>query len=297
MFIAELSALAAAFCWSVGGLFSTTPARTLGTIRFNRLRLIIVFFMLLAMSLTTGGWQTLDAHSIWILLLSSIIGIFLGDGLLFAALKRLGPRRTGILFTTNAPFSVIIGYFFLDEVLPLKTITGCSLIMIGVFLAIFYGTKATQKHAFEKIHGSISSGILFGILSALCQAISVTIARPTMAAGVDAVAASALRVGAAALAFTIFHYLSRLKNDHQVAPLTRRLLYQTATSGLIGMALGMTCMLFALTRGAAGLVSTLSATSPIFILPILWIVTKERPAPGAWAGAFITVIGMSFIFS
>ena len=118
-----------------------------------------------------------------------------------------------------------------------------------------------------------------------------------MATGVDAVAASALRVGAAALAFTIFHHFIRPKNNQLVAPLTRRLLYQTATSGLIGMALGMTFLLFALTRGAAGLVSTLSATSPIFILPILWIVTKEKPEPGAWIGAFITIIGMICIFN
>lgn len=297
MYVAELSALAAALCWSIGGLFSTTPARTLGTIRFNRLRLIIVFFMLLAMSVGSEGWQTLDAHSIWILLLSSIIGVFLGDGLLYACLKRLGPRRTGILFTTNAPFSVVIGYFFLDEVLPLKTIAGCVLIMIGVFLAISYGTQSTQKHSFEKIQGSIKSGILCGVLSALCQSISVIIARPIMASGVDAVAASALRVGAAALAFTLFHHLFRPKNNQQVAPLTRRLVLQTATSGLIGMALGMTFLLFALTQGAAGLVSTLSATSPIFILPVLWIVTKERPAPGAWIGAFAAVIGMACIFN
>jgi len=55
-------------------------------------------------------------------------------------------------------------------------------------------------------------------------------------------------------------------------------------------------LLFALAHGPAGLVSTLSATSPVLILPILWIATKERPAPGAWIGAFLAVIGMACIF-
>lgn len=296
MYIAEFSALAAALCWSVGGLFSTTPARTLGAIRFNRIRLCFVFLMLLAASFITSGWETLDAHAIRILLLSSMIGLFLGDTLLFATLKRLGPRRTGILFTTNAPFSVVIGYFFLHEILPLKTIVGCFLIMMGVVLAIFYGTRSTQKHAFEKIQGSIATGILFGLLSALCQSISVIIARPIMASGVDAVAASALRVGASALALILFQYFNRAKIKQPVVPLTGRLICQTAISGLVGMALGMTFLLFALTRGEAGLVSTLSATSPIFILPILWIATREKPAAGAWAGAFFAVIGVACIF-
>lgn len=296
MYIAEFSALAAALCWSLGGLLSTTPARTLGAVRFNRLRLIIVSLTLIAMSLGRGGWQTLNSQAIWVLILSSIIGIFIGDTLLFATLKRLGPRRTGILFTTNAPFAVIIGYFFLDEILPFMTVIGCLLIMAGVFLAVIYGTKGHQKHPFEMIEGSIRAGVIFGLLSALCQAISVIIARPIMTTGVDALSASALRVVISALAIITFQFLKRPKDSHPVKPLTAMLFIQTGLSGILGMALGMTFLLFALTEGEAGLVSTLSATSPIFILPILWVVTREKPAPGAWIGAILAVFGVACIF-
>ena len=96
MYLAELSALAAALCWSFGGLISTTPTRQLGAVRFNRIRLIIVFFMLLFYSVVAGGWATIDFYSCWVLVLSSLIGIFLGDTFLFATLKRLGPRRNAI---------------------------------------------------------------------------------------------------------------------------------------------------------------------------------------------------------
>jgi drug/metabolite transporter (DMT)-like permease len=296
MYIAECSALAAALCWSFGGLLSTTPARTLGAVRFNRLRLIIVSLLLITMSFGTGGWRTLDLHSIMVLILSAMIGVFIGDTLLFATLKRLGPRRTGILFTTNAPFTVIIGYYSLGEVLPFTTVLGCFLIMVGVLLAVFYGTRSSQKHTFEEVQGSINVGIIFGLLSALCQSVSVIIARPIMASGVDAVAASALRVGTSALALIVVYYLHRGRDSHAAVPLTRKLIWQTGLSGIVGMALGMTFLLFALTRRAAGLVSTLSATSPIFILPILWIATRERPASGAWVGAFLAVIGVACIF-
>lgn len=296
MYIAECAALAAALCWSFGGLVSTTPTRALGSIRFNRLRLCIVTLMLMAVSICTGGWRTIDAHSASILILSAMIGIFLGDTLLFATLKRLGPRRNVILFTANAPFTVIIGYFFLKEVLPLTTIIGCFLIVVGVLLAIFFGNTSRQSHAFEEVHGSLSAGITFGLLSALCQAVSVIIARPIMIAGVDPVSASALRVGTAALALSIVCILKPNRPGKQTAPLTSKLIWQTGLSGLIGMGLGMTFLLFALAHGEAGLVSTISATSPIFILPILWIVTRERPAFGAWVGAFLAIAGMACIF-
>ncbi len=297
MYIAECSALAAALCWSFGGLLSTTPTRAFGAVRFNRIRLSIVSFILIILVFVTGSWRTLGLHSGLVLALSAMIGIFIGDTLLYATLKRLGPRRTGILFTTNAPITVIVGYFFLEELLPFATVIGCILIMVGVLLAVFFGTRSSQQHAFEKIQGSLASGIALGFLSALCQAISVLIARPIMASGVDALAASALRVGIAALALNFVFLLRPSKAGIQVTPVTRKLMWQTGLSGILGMAVGMTLLLFALAHGPAGLVSTLSATSPILILPILWIATKERPAPGAWFGAFLAVLGVACIFS
>lgn len=296
MYIAECSALAAALCWSFGGLLSTTPARALGAVRFNRIRLSIVSFVLLVIVVVSGSWRTLGMHSALILILSAMIGIFLGDTLLYATLKRLGPRRTGILFTTNAPMTVIVGYFFLGETLAFTTAAGCFLIMAGVMLAVFCGRRTLPKHAFEQVQGSLRSGVMLGFLAAFCQAVAVLIARPIMASGVDAVAASALRVGVSALALNLLFLMQSTKGDQQLTPMTRRLMVQTGLSGMLGMALGMTLLLFALAHGPAGLVSTLSATSPVLILPILWIATKERPAPGAWIGAFLAVIGMACIF-
>jgi uncharacterized membrane protein len=58
----------------------------------------------------------------------------------------------------------------------------------------------------------------------------------------------------------------------------------------------MTLLLFALSGGYVGIVSTLSATSPVIILPMLWLKTRERPAVGAWIGAALVVVGMGFIF-
>ena len=62
------------------------------------------------------------------------------------------------------------------------------------------------------------------------------------------------------------------------------------------MVIGMTLLLFALQGGKVGIVSTLSALSPVLILPVLWVVTGERPPAASWAGALIAVTGMALIF-
>lgn len=294
MYIAEFCSLAAAICWSFGGLISTNPVRLLGAFTFNRLRMCLVFVMLSAMAFVTGGWGTLTLQHSYMLIVSAVIGVFLGDTAFYAALKRVGPRRAGILFATNAPMTAVMGFFILDERLPLSTILGCALVMGGVFLAVFFSTTS-QRHSFEQVRGSLMAGVGLGMVGALCQAISIIIMRPILAAGVDAVAASALRVGAGAV-ILIATLLVRSEMVRPAAPLSPRLVGQVALSGLLGMALGMTFLLIALAHGPAGLVATLSATSPILILPILWVATREAPAPGAWLGAFLAVGGAACIF-
>ena len=192
--------------------------------------------------------------------------------------------------------TVVVGYFFLGESLPFNTIIGCVLIVAGVLLAVFFRNASIQKHVFEEIQGSLTVGIIFGFLSALCQALAVLIARPVMASGVDAVAAAGLRVGFAALALDFVFLLRSSRAGYWATPATAKLLWQTGLSGILGMAIGMTLLLYALAHGPAGLVSTLSATSPILILPILWVATKEKPSPRAWVGAFLAVLGIAFIF-
>lgn len=296
MFTAEIFSLAAALCWSFGGLLSTHPARALGAVNFNRVRMSLVFVMLSLCALANDGWWTLTRDHFLALISSSIIGICIGDTSLFAALRRLGPRRSGILFATNAPITALLGYFILDERLPALTLIGCGLVVLGIVLAVFFGTTEVQQHSFEKIRGPMKAGVALALCGAICQAVSVIIVRPVLASGVDAVAASALRVGTAAVILNVV-LLFRSTQGPSGAPLTARLLGMVALSGLVGMALGMTFLLFALAHGPAGLVSTLSATSPILILPVLWAVTGERPALGAWIGAFLAVAGVGCIFN
>ncbi|MEL6921984.1 MAG: EamA family transporter, partial [Pseudomonadota bacterium] len=83
----------------------------------------------------------------------------------------------------------------------------------------------------------------------------------------------------------------------QQTPMTLALLWRVALSGFLAMGVGMTLILFALSGGEVGIVTTLSATTPVMVLPILWWRTKEMPAPGAWVGAALVVAGSALIFN
>jgi drug/metabolite transporter (DMT)-like permease len=43
------------------------------------------------------------------------------------------------------------------------------------------------------------------------------------------------------------------------------------------------------------MVAVLSSTSPVLVLPLLWMTSRERPAAGAWLGATVAVLGTALI--
>jgi drug/metabolite transporter (DMT)-like permease len=293
--IHELAALGAATCWALTGLISAGPAGHLGAPAFNRTRQVFVTGLLACYVLATGVWRELDMANAGPLLLSGLIGIFVGDTLLFETLNRLGPRRSGILFALNAPIAALLGWLALGETLSGLAVAGILLTAAGVLLAIVFGKRRAQMHQWEAIKGPLWAGVLLGIGAATGQAIGSILARPVMATGIDPFLASLLRVGIAAFCLSILIQLP-IPSVKPKGPLTLKVAALTALTGILALAIGMTLLLFALSGGKVGIVSTLSATSPVMILPMLWLKTGERPAGGAWAGALLVVIGMGLIF-
>lgn len=294
MDISSIAALTTAFFWACSGLLAVYPVQQLGSFTFNRIRMQAIFVILCVLTMITGGWRTLGGEYIAALVLSGFIGILLGDSLLYTSLRRLGPRRNSILFSTNAPITALLSFLVLDEHLSTMAVGGIALVLSGVMLAIAFGRRASQKHQWESVSGPLAVGVSVALIAALCQAVSALIAKPVMAAGVDPIAASVVRVSTAVLFFTLLGFLPQLRSPVRITP---RLFLQSTASGICGMVIGMTMLLFALAHGKTGLVATLSSTSPIMILPLLWLRTQERPALGAWIGAAIAITGIALIFN
>ena len=124
----------AALCWAVASLISADVTRTIGGLAFNRLRLFFVSIMLVSYTFYLGTWDTINQDFLVTILLSGIIGIFLGDTLLFVALQKIGPRRNNILFSLAAPFTVILNNSNSAVDVKITWILELLLIRITVFL-------------------------------------------------------------------------------------------------------------------------------------------------------------------
>jgi len=288
-------ALLAAFCWAIASLISADISRSLGAIGFNRIRLIVVAIMLIAYTTFDNTWSSINIKFLNTIIISGFIGIFLGDTLLFLALQKIGPRRNNILFALAAPFTIILNLFFLKQSMTVFEIFGCLIVFLGVVIAIAYGTNKNVNHRWETIEGSLKLGITFGILAALAQAIGIIIIKPVLNNGADPIASAAIRTSISAILLS-FTYFSSSQILIDKTKYTLNIVLKIIISGFLGMALGMSLLLIALQKGDAGIVATLSSTSPIMILFLLWVLTKKLPTRGAWLGTILALIGTALIF-
>ena len=179
--------------------------------------------------------------------------------------------------------------------MSLIELTGCFTVFIGVVIAIAYGANKENSHRWESIEGSLYLRIIFGILAALCQAIGLIIMKPVLDLDVDPIASAAVRTSVSAILLS-FTFMSNNKYLVSSNPITMKLVFQSLISGFLGMALGMSLLLIALQHADAGIVATLSSTSPILVLFLIWFLTKKLPTLGAWIGTVLAIVGTGLIF-
>lgn len=286
-------AIGAAAIWSAVALSATRVVRYFGSYNYNLLRLlgIIVFFF----PYVYINWESLYFNqSIFsAIILSSIIGIIIGDTFLFVCLKRLGPRRQALLFSMQIPFTIILAEIFLQTLPSITELIGCALIFSGILIAIQFN-RTIPDDDLENIQGNKYTGLFAGIGLALCQSIGIILMKPALQT-TDPIIVSYLRVIVAAI--IMFGSLFFIKNNQLWEKMKNiKVTLFSIFLGFMGMGVGMTMLIYALKYGNPGVISTLSSTMPIMIIPILWIVTKNYAGHLAVVGATLTCVGAGIIF-
>ena len=202
-------AIGAAAIWSGVALSATRIVRYFGSYNYNLLRLLgIIFFFFPYVYL---NWKPIyfNESIFTAIFFSSIIGIIIGDTFLFVCLKRLGPRRQALLFSMQIPFTIILAEVFLKTLPSVIELIGCSLIFIGIIIAIQFN-KTIPEDDLENIQGNKYIGLLAGIGLALCQSIGIILMKPALTS-TDPIIVSYLRVIVAAI--IMFVSLFFIKNN------------------------------------------------------------------------------------
>ena len=287
------AAIGTATCFAISSLIAYDAARVLGAVAFSFARMSIVGIGFTSLVLVTGFDPSLSPEDIGLLVISGVLGVFLSDTFRYSSLARVGPSLQSLLNTTTAPFALLLGLLVLGQFVGGFSLLGTAIVFIGVFLAIV-SRNADALSRFSGTREGTAAGILFGLSSALMQAGSVIVAAPVMLGGADLISATCVRSVAGALSLLV-PVIGSGKIKTQLAKMPASVARQVFLSAAIGTGVGMTLQLYALSNGPVGVVSTLTATTPVILLPMIWFLGKARPPGLAWIGALLAVAGVSLI--
>jgi drug/metabolite transporter (DMT)-like permease len=224
---------------------------------------------------------------------SGVIGLAIGDTLLFQSYAWIGPRLATLLMALAPPMSAAIAWIGLGERLGGRALLGMALALSGIIWVV--RERGTRRAA-----GTASAhrrlGILLGLGAAACQAIGAVLAKRGMLA-VDPLPATLVRMVSAAAGILV----AALASGHlpRALPALRagRFLALALCASVLGPYLGVWLSLVSLKLTETGVALTLMAMSPILVIPLAARVFGERASARTVVGTVIAVAGVTILVS
>jgi drug/metabolite transporter (DMT)-like permease len=292
-FAGELSALLTAFLWSGTSIVFTEATSRVGSIQVNITRMLMALVLLSATVWLLGFDIQMTQSQVLNLTWSGIVGLVLGDTFLFRAFKDVGPRISMLMMSLVPAMTAIMGVFFLDEALSLQGIGGMVLTITGIAVVVLErgGRSASSYRATPK-------GIAFAFLGALGQASGLIFAKLAFnEAPLHGMSATLVRIATAVIIFLPMALLMRwYRNPFRVYAKDRKALGFTFAGAILGPYLGITFSLVAISNTQVAIATTIMALPPVIMLPLVWLVYKEKLSIRSVAGAVLAVAGVAVLF-
>jgi drug/metabolite transporter (DMT)-like permease len=277
----ELFALLAALTWAFAMVlfkFSGERVTPLALNLFkNTVGVILLGLTLLAAPLLPsllGGESlstvlALPARHIWIMVLSGVIGIAVGDTLFFYGLNMVGVGIISIVDCLYTPFVFLFSYLLLSEQLTVLHLVGAALILSGVLISS--GHKPPPGTPRSHLVG----GVLVGALAIASMAYGIVIAKPVLE-GFPLVWAALIRLLGGTLALTVVAVLSPKRNA-LFSIFRPSVDWKMALPGaLVGTYLAYMFWLAGFKYADASINAILNQTTVIFAIILATVIVKER---------------------
>jgi drug/metabolite transporter (DMT)-like permease len=291
-YIGEIAAIGVAICWTASALFFEKAGKYIGSLSVNIIRIGLAIVLLGLMTWVGRGKFFADDATgeqwFW-LLLSGVVGFFLGDMCLFHSYSIIGARMAALIMTLTPVITSVFGYLFLHENLSLLKTLGIATVVAGILIAML-GRKD------EKLRFDVPfKGFLLAFGGALGQAFGLLLSKHGMG-DYNAIAATQIRaIGGLACFVVLFTLLGRwrqLRLSIQKGEGMRDVTFGT----VFGLVIGVSLSLYAVQHANTGVAATLMGLVPIFIILPSVIFFKQKVTAVQILGTFVSVGGCVLLF-
>jgi drug/metabolite transporter (DMT)-like permease len=277
------AALISAAAWAAGAILYKKFGENVSSVGMNLAKGAINLF-LLAVTVLLLGQEHVDLESFLLLGVSGLLGISLGDTFFFEALQKLGPHVLVVLSLLGQVLTVLFAIFFLGERLTTTMWVGILMVISGVAVVVYTRISDTTKK------NSIG-GIFYGLMAVLCMSVSVIIAKKGLAS-VSAVQATFIRMlwGTTGL---LLWGLATGRLREWVAPFREIKLMKNFFLLVCLVSFGGFWLFHvAVKYTEVSIANTLSATEPLFVIPLAALFLNEKITWSALTGTVVSVGGI-----
>ena len=293
MILGILAGVGSAALWAVTSSLMAASAPRVDTLSMNAIRYIwgtIAVLMLAAIGNSLGYIRFMEIEIVLALIISSVIGLVIGDSVYVGALRRLGLTRA---FTVSLGVFIVLTYllaiFWVDEKVTLWAAGGTVLVLIGVYSV---ANLNKEEHSQEKnpLKNESKRGWGLLVLASLLWAIATVWLRDA-ANGEDVLAVAALRVPAAGVV------LMGLATISQRSDLRRRVISKRDNkilffAGILGAGAATILFIFAIQEVGAGRAAVTTAIAPIFAVFLGVVFLKEKLNKKILIGVLVASAGI-----
>ena len=300
------AAILTSVLWTINAILFTTAGRKIGAVSVNAWRIFLAGLLLWITHLLLIGEvlpQASQEQWFWIGL-SGVVGLGIGDFGLFASFVIIGTRRAVLIMSLSAIFATIAAFFLFDEILSIVAFLGIAITLSGVITVLMEDETLSDEKRLTR--ADKVKGIALASVGAVGQGLGLALLKKGMLLYPDtqgmmdviglAVASTLIRmILGAFFVWGVIIIIGRLPEIRR-AMKNRDGMKFVIAGAFIGPFVGVTLSTFAAYTIKVGIAQTLMSLMPVMIIPVVWILYRQRTSWRGIVGAIIAVIGVAILF-
>lgn len=280
--LGEALALSTALIWAVSTVLSAEALKKVEPILANAVKTFFSTLAMLPIAFAVGELNNLpqvNLQALLLVVLAAIIGMGIGDTLLFKSIVLIGVSRAYTIAYTSPLFTMVIAVLFLGEPFHLRCLVGTILIVLSIVMVSMESNKSSGRINF------------LGVLTAVATAFTWAIGTALVTLGLKDISV----ILANSLRFPVLSFFLFLISPRKKWNLEKRDLAVLSASGILGMVVGGITFLSSIQFIGASRASSLGASAPIWVSIISSIALKEKVTPRLFLSSITVVIGIYFL--
>ncbi len=285
-YFGETLALLTAITWAVAVILFKKSGESVHPLALNMFKNILAFILFIPTLYLAGGsfFPPAPSGEYWLLIISGILGIGIGDTLFLKSLNLLGAGLQAIVSCMYSPSIIVLSFFWLSESMGPLQIIGAIMIISAVLTAV------SRKKATGITRRNLILGVSLGVLAHIVSGVGIVMIKTLLERSPLLWVTEIRLFGGIVILFLVL--LLHPERQKIVSSLkTARSWKFTVSGSFAGAYLSMILWLAGMKFARASIAAALNQTSNIFVFILAAWLLKEPINARKTVGIFLGVSG------